>query len=70
MRCQPWVPGTQPASSAPLAGSHSAFSRSISISPSLICCYSCLATVFSSSTICSRCRYFCISALCSLARVW
>lgn len=47
----------------------SALSLSISISPSSICCRSCLATVFSVSTICSRCRYFCISASCSVASV-
>lgn len=46
----------------------SAFRRSISISPSSICWRSCLATVFSVSTICRRWRYFCISASCSVAR--
>lgn len=44
------------------------FSRSISISPSSICCRSCLATVFSVSTIWSRWRYFCMRVSCSVAR--
>lgn len=44
------------------------FKRSISISPSSICCRSCLATVFSVSKIWSRWRYFCIKVSCSVAR--
>lgn len=46
----------------------SSFSRSISISPSSICCRSCLATVFSVSTIWRRWRYFCMRVSCSVAR--